>query len=374
MTTELKSPLEMTDEELLAFDWSSLPDEPVDLPEKTEEPEDTETDQKDEKDAGKTVEDTTEAGTEESKEEKEDTAVAETTVEKTPEETPSSDDVKEPVDVPEEKPGVDYRVEYEKLLKPFKASGREMKVDNVDEAISLMQMGVDYSKKMSALKPNLRLLKTLEKNGLLDEARLNYLIDLSKKNPEAIKTLIKESDFNLDTYDPEKPVNYVPNTYTTTDQEVELDQVLDSIRHTDSYAKTLQVVGNMWDEKSRTFLVSQNPSAIKLLNDQIASGVFDQVMSVVEKERMLGKLNGVSDLDAYDMIGNRLFGQKQNPPSTGVTPKAQAPSKPKPSDSELAQKKKSLAPPKGATPKNTTPDYNPLAMSDEEFAKLVLPD
>lgn len=86
-----------------------------------------------------------------------------------------------------EEGGIDYKAVYEKLLKtPFKADGREISINTPDEAIALMQKGVSYSKKMASLKPNLKIIKMLEKNGLLDEGKLSFYIDLEKKNPQAM--------------------------------------------------------------------------------------------------------------------------------------------------------------------------------------------
>ena len=58
----------------------------------------------------------------------------------------------------QEESAVDYKTEYERLLAPFKANGRDISVKGVDDAITLMQMGANYNKKMAALKPNLKLL------------------------------------------------------------------------------------------------------------------------------------------------------------------------------------------------------------------------
>lgn len=88
---------------------------------------------------------------------------------------------------------VDYKTEYEKIMAPFKANGMDMQAKSVEDAIQLMQMGAGFHKKMAALKPAMRQMKLLEKHGLLDDEKLNYLIDLSNKNPEAIKQLLKDS-------------------------------------------------------------------------------------------------------------------------------------------------------------------------------------
>ena len=62
----------------------------------------------------------------------------------------------------------DYESAYKKVSEPFKANGVDMQVKDPKDMIRLMQMGANYQKKMSQLKPNLKLIKMLEKNELLD--------------------------------------------------------------------------------------------------------------------------------------------------------------------------------------------------------------
>lgn len=105
--------------------------------------------------------------------------------------------VEEEVDA--EEAAFDYKAAYEQITAPFKANGREMKVESPEEAVRLMQQGANYVKKMQALKPHLKMVRMLENNGLLDEGRLNFLIDVSRKDPGAIKKLLK--DANIDPMD-----------------------------------------------------------------------------------------------------------------------------------------------------------------------------
>ena len=73
----------------------------------------------------------------------------------------------------------DYESAYKKVSEPFKANGIDMQVKDPQDIVRLMQMGANYQKKMAQLKPNLKLIKMLEKNELLDEVKLHNLIDLS---------------------------------------------------------------------------------------------------------------------------------------------------------------------------------------------------
>ena len=174
----------------------------------------------------------------------------------------------------------DYESAYKKVSEPFKANGVDMQVTNPDDIIRLMQKGANYQKKMGQLKPNLKLIKMLENNELLDEARLNNLIDLSKKNPQAITKLIKESSLDPLEIDKDAPSDYQPNNYSITDKEYELDRVLDEIKTTDTFDKTINVLTKDWDAESKT-TVSDNPEIISVINTHMSNGVFDQVNAVM---------------------------------------------------------------------------------------------
>lgn len=293
----------------------------------------------------------------------------------------SSKDTQKPEVAAQDESAIDYKKEYEKLLAPFVANGKEIKVNNVSDAVSLMQMGANYNKKMAALKPNLKLLKLLESNGLLSEERVGFLIDLEKKNPDAINKLIKESGIDPMDLDAEKADDYKPTVRTVDDKELELDAVLEEIQDTPSYSKTIQVVGKEWDAASKQ-TVANSPSILKIINSHMQSGVYDVIQEEMERERMFGRLQGLSDIEAYRQVGDTIQarngfahlnvnanGQGQQ---TSTNPRVVQP-KPKNGNEEKLKEKRraaSTAKPTGSNPK-VAGDFNPLALSDEEFSKLV---
>ena len=293
----------------------------------------------------------------------------------------SSKDTQKPEVAAQDESAIDYKKEYEKLLAPFVANGKEIKVNNVSDAVSLMQMGANYNKKMAALKPNLKLLKLLESNGLLSEERVGFLIDLEKKNPDAINKLIKESGIDPMDLDAEKADDYKPTVRTVDDKELELDAVLEEIQDTPSYSKTIQVVGKEWDAASKQ-TVANSPSILKIINSHMQSGVYDVIQEEIERERMFGRLQGLSDIEAYRQVGDAIQarngfahlnvnanGQGQQ---TSTNPRVVQP-KPKNGNEEKLKEKRraaSTAKPTGSNPK-VAGEFNPLALSDEEFSKLV---
>ena len=275
---------------------------------------------------------------------------------------------------------VDYKAEYERLLAPFKANGREIQVKSVDDAIALMQMGANYNKKMAALKPNLKLMKLLENNNLLSEEKIGFLIDLEKKNPEAINKLVKDSGIDPMDLSAEKASAYKQTAYTVDDREIELDTVLDELQGTPTYNRTLEIVSTKWDAASKQ-VIAGNPQVLKIINDHVSSGIYDIISREIESERMFGRLNGLPDIEAYRQVGDALHargafnhlaqGSSQNQgqpaPKTVVVP----PKPKKVEDDKLKDKRRaaSSTKPAGSAPANT--DFNPLSLSDEEFSKMV---
>jgi len=268
---------------------------------------------------------------------------------------------------------IDYKAEYERLTSSFKANGKDITVSNVDDAIALMQMGANYNKKMAALKPNLKLLKLLENNKLLDESKLSYLIDLDKKDPAAITKLIKDSGIDPLDVDVNKDSEYKPKTYTVDEKEIELDEVLGDLQETDTYSKTLDIVGNKWDGSSKQ-VITQNPQLLRLINDHVANGVYEIISKEVDRERMLGRLNGVSDINAYRLIGDTIEAkggfEHLNPAKKA--PQVVVPTTKKAPDPALISKKRAASSTQKAAPNKVPEDFNPLAMSDEAFSKLVV--
>ena len=105
-----------------------------------------------------------------------------------------------PSEVGEQPGAIDYEAEYNKIMQPFQASGHEVHLRNTDEVISLMQKGVDYTKKQQALKPRLREMRALENAGMLGD-NLNFAIDLYNGDPKALKHLIETKNIDLSTID-----------------------------------------------------------------------------------------------------------------------------------------------------------------------------
>jgi hypothetical protein len=344
----------MSDEDFMAQDFEATP-EPLEQEPANEEPEITD-DNANDLDEGNEQEESNDG-----EQEQEETEEPELDINNEPEVDEGEElQLEEDADAPSD---------FEKLITaPFKANGKTVQVNSAEEAIKLMQMGANYNKKMTGLKDNLKRLKMLENNDLLDDDKLAFLIDLSKNDKGAINKLLK--DANIDPLDLESDTNYAPKTYNVNDSQLVLDEVLDSIRDTPSFNETINVVGTKWDESSRQALV-ENPNQIAVINAHIDSGVFKQITDTIEQQRMLGNLTGMSDIQAYEAVGAKLYPPEQNTESVPVSNVAYKQPAIKKEDPTLQRKKKALSSNKARKPKQKQPDDNLSNLSDEDFLKAT---
>lgn len=256
---------------------------------------------------------------------------------------------------------INYKEFYERVTKPFKANGREIVVTNPDDLITLAQKGTDYVKKMTELKPLKRINKLLQDNGIAEDD-LAYLIDLKAKKPEAIAKLLKDSEVDLYQFDVEQGNDYKPVAPTYNEVTEELTTVLDDLeKNSSTFKQTIAVIGQQWDEHSRNF-IAQNPNLVRIIDAQIANGAFAKIDTIMQYERAVGRLDGMTDLEAYVAIEKQLAAKQTVPPV--VTQQQQQPSKPSTVDA-----RRQAAPPR-QTKTDTPPlKINSAALSDADFLK-----
>jgi hypothetical protein len=314
----------------------------------------------------------------------ETTEGAESSEDEAGEEAESEGDVTDEKKETSESSEPDYADFYSQITKPFKANGKEFKVDNPADAIQLMQMGINYNKKMAALKPSLKSIRLLERHGLLDENKLSFLIDLERKDPKAIAKLLQDSKLDPMEIDVEEGSKYSAPVRTVDDREMELNSVLDDLKESPKYASLLDTVSNVWDRDSRK-LITDQPQVLNVLHEHMVSGVYDVINEAVQRERTFGRLKGMTDLEAYRQVGddlhakggfNHLFpeqGAAQNQGQQGSQRKI-IPKKDVQKDTTRSEKRRAASATKATInsgkPRN---DINPLAMSDEEFMKTINP-
>ena len=260
---------------------------------------------------------------------------------------------------------VDYEAFYKEMTKPFKANGRELSIANADDAVRLMQMGANYSKKMEQLKPKQALLKVLEENHLDNQEKLGYLLDLANKKPEAIAKLIKDSEIDIYDFDTEeKSSSYVPDTKVR--DQTKLEEVVNELSTSEGFSEVFNTISTEWDVASRQAIID-NPGLLKIIQAQKESGAYDRIVEAVAHERMLGRLTEVNYIDAYVAIEQGMFGtQKAVEDKPKKTFKA---SRPKAKPTNNSNKRKVASPSSSSNKSDDT--FNPLEVSDEELLQIM---
>ena len=306
---------------------------------------------------------------------------AETTVEEVPA-TPTEQTTEVPAEkaigteeVPQEtnKPEtqeVNYKEFYEQMTKPFKANGREIQITKPEDMISLAQKGLNYVKNMTELKPIKQLNALLNQHGITQED-LGLLIELKQKKPEAIAKIVKESGVDVYGLNVDEADKYVPNTPQAPHINEALEATLEELKVSSPvFNQTIQVVGNQWDESSRN-KIAEHPQLLRIIDAQMADGTFAKIDSVVQYERALGRLVGLSDLEAYVEVERRLQQAGSQPAPVVVAP--QQPVKPveTPQQQQVNNQRKSAAPPRVVKETVVNQPINSPALSDDEFLKQL---
>lgn len=283
---------------------------------------------------------------------------------------------------------LNYAAIGEQIMKPFKANGQTITLKTPEEAVKLMQQGANYTRKMQSIQPHLKLLTMLEKNSLLDENRLSYLIDLDKKDPEAIKKLVKDAGIDPLEIDMAVEPVYAGGNHRVGDDEVRFRTALDDLTASDTGKASLAVFDKSWDDATKQ-TVWNEPSLLQTLHTQRETGIYDRISSEVERQRMLGTIAPtVPFIMAYQSVGTQLDKEgafadlvtKANPPASAqvaspIVPAGTTAQAPQPVAIRAAApkvlidngNKAGAASPTRSSATPAKPFVNPLAMSDEEF-------
>lgn len=260
-------------------------------------------------------------------------------------------------------PEVDYKQFYETVMSTTKANGQAFAPRSAEEAVKLIQMGANYTKKMQALAPHRKMIQMLEKANIGSEQQLNYMIDLMNGNPNAIKKLLADSKIDPLDLDLENSDKYVPTNHTISDSEMRFRETIDNLASDPKGQETLQLV-NGFDQDSLTEVI-KDPSIINTLHAQRTNGVFNLIVNEMQHQAVLGNLNpNTPFLEAYKQVGDYLLSQAQQPTAVSNLPRGTI-------NNPVHETKASVkgVAPTGKSRKPASTSRDPFSMSDEDFEK-----
>lgn len=264
-----------------------------------------------------------------------------------------------------------YEEFYKRVMAPFKADKRTIQLNSAEEAIALMQKGVDYTRKMQDIARYKKPMMMLERANLLNEDQISFFIDLVNGDQEAIRKLLK--DKNIDAFSlpsEDEPIHYVAGSHKISDDQINFKEQLDSIATQPKGVEFLKEV-NEYDQQSKDHIYRE-PRILQALYQQKQGGLYDKIVEEIERQRILGQIpDNVPFLIAYNTIGNKLFGQGSNNQSrNGLATQQPLTRKPAITSNRLnnSQRAKSAGLTRTSN-RSVGRSKNPLEMSDEEFLK-----
>ena len=379
-----KSIYEMTDEEIMSMELPPEPEEKEEVKSEPEEPEEKDTDTStgsEEVDQEPEIKDDQQDNQQEPEEE---TSGSEAD-DKTATEESAEDNSKEP-EVKEEDNStgskevnnvgnnqahlLEFNTDIDiNVMAPFKANGKTISLKSPDEAIQLMQMGANYTRKMQSIAPYRKTLMMLEKAQLLDEDKLSYALDLLNGNQEAIKKLLKDTKVDPLEFNTEDNVNYQPGLNNrVSDAEVNFKSTLDDLVSTADGLNTVKEINTNWDEESKGELWKE-PRLMNIIHQQKMAGIYDQIADEVNRRKVLGIIpSNMPFIYAYNQVGQEMAQQRQaQSQSKNREPIAVRPAMTKTDNGINNAARVKAAAPTRTAPKSVKPFINPLSMSDEEF-------
>ncbi len=312
----------------------------------------------------------------------------------TPEEGHDPDDKAPAVDVKkiepkkkEEKPqevaapSGDVQSFYDKVTAKFKADGKDMEVKDPEDVVRMMQMGVNYSRRLAEMKPMRQLNQMLTQHGINDVNKLSYLIDLDKGDPAAIKKLLSSHKIDPIDLDMEGADNYKNPNYQGDAKTLAFSDAITATQDREGGQGFIDEVVSSWDDESKEAL-REDPTLFTSLLDQRDNGIYEKVNNEVNYQRNVGKLTNVSFIQAYKMVGQLMTnrGDFNSVPDQGNSADpAKVKAKIVDTGPRKAAKQKTALPnpslssqPQSRTPSNPgkddTPDYN--SMTDEQMLAI----
>lgn len=201
---------------------------------------------------------------------------------------------------------VNFEAKYKEAMAPLKANGKIIEIQSMDELRQLASMGANFTRKMQDIAPHRKILAMLENNGLLDEAKLSFFIDLDKKNPEALKKLIKDSGVDPLDIDVSSEPAYQAGNHAVSDSEIAFRTVLEDLQSTPTGQETISLINSSWDQASKEELWKA-PEVMATIQQQRENGIYDTISAEINRQSMLGKIPaGTPFIQAYLSVGNEL--------------------------------------------------------------------
>jgi hypothetical protein len=220
----------------------------------------------------------------------------------------------------------------------------------------------------------------LENNGLLQEDKLAFLIDLNRKEPAAITKLLHDGKIDPLDLDVSSEPAYTPGNHSVSDKEMAFHDALGTVMQSPSGKDTVSHINTQWDQDSKQAIYAE-PQLLEIIDTQRSNGLYAKITAELEREKILGKHQNTPFIVAYKEVGDRLFaegkltsGGSQVAPVTPGTEQPRPvletrPASRKPTVSN-GDKARAISPAPRAAKPATKVSLDPFSMTDAEIMAL----
>ena len=192
----------------------------------------------------------------------------------------------------------------------IKYKGKEIPIENEDEAIALMQKGFDYEVKMSKIKPFTKIAKVVQQEELSFED-IKALADAKKGKREALDYLAEKFSLKReDTFDlPQEESGYKPQIEESNPIQETLEDVMETSPNL--YGKVVEILKEIPPTFQREI---STPELFPAFIKSVEVGEFDKVYPIAMKIKAVNPALGW--VQAYQAAAQGVVQeqQKQEPP------------------------------------------------------------
>lgn len=216
---------------------------------------------------------------------------------------------------------------------------------------------MNYTQKMQKIAPYRKMISAMEEEGITED-QFNVAIDALKGNKDAIQSLMKTHNIDpLDIDGEAETDSYSPTQYGKSEFQQRIEEVTSQISSDPEYTTTVDVIQNRWDQTSRSE-IAKNPDMISGLHNDIKSGLYDKVIPVAAKMKVLDG-NSKSDLEYYMLAGAQISEAESSAKTTVAETNARTQEVADKSDqaSSEAQRKRAAASTRTRADKKGVTDY-----------------
>lgn len=274
----------------------------------------------------------------------------------------------------------DYKKAYKELLQPLWARGHNFTPRNIEEVKTLMSQGIDYLYKTQQLAQHRKQIELLQREGISNED-LTFLIDLKKKDPEAIKKFFADGQLNPYDIDVSDAPNYQPKTQMIDDATLNLRDSVNSLMSLPDGRDCYNELVHTLDKTSQDYFL-QEPELLQTfyqhqhINVGNNKSLYTIIKEEIDHEKALGQLpQNMPFLEAYRTVGDNLLRQsgQATQPSNQVNSYTTAPEIHQRLGSSRRTNVNNRIRSAGVSPKTkssrSTTQMNPFDMPDDEFLR-----